>query len=172
MNKKFVALFLITIALTNSVLSRPHSPESFTHFHLAAWYSDVTTIHNLCSLGYSSDAQDEFDWTALHIAAAWGHFACVKALVENGANIFLETNNHQIAEELAWSFRTIAPGSQHEKIWFYLKTEREKYERLAHQMELEKMREMKRAQKKELKKMRQHQKNLERTLATEAMDCE
>lgn len=158
MSKKIVALFLIAIALTNSALSIPHSPESFTHFHLAAWYSDVATINNLCALGYSPDAQDEFNWTALHIAAAWGYFACVKALVENGANIFLETNNHQTAEDLAWQFRTIKTESHHEKIWFYLKTEREKQERMARQRELE--------------RMRAYQQNLAKAFATEAMDCE
>ncbi len=172
MNKKFAALFFIIFTLTKSALPIPPLLEGFTHYHRAAWYSDVPTINNLVANGYSPDIQDEFGWTALHIAAAWGHFACVKALVENGANIFLETNNYQTAEELAWQYRQLVPECHHEKIWLYLKIEREKYEQQANKIELTRMREMQRAHKKELKKMCQHEKNLARTFATEAMDCE
>ncbi|QQR49154.1 ankyrin repeat domain-containing protein [bacterium] len=172
MNKKFAALFFIIFTLTKSALPIPPLLEGFTHYHRAAWYSDVATINNLLVNGYSPDVQDEFGWTALHIAAAWGHFACVIALVQNGADIFLETNNNQTAEELAWQYRQLTPECHHEKIWFYLKTEREKYERQANKIELAKIRDMQRAEKKEFKRMRKYQKDLEKTFATEAMDCE
>lgn len=61
----------------------------------AAFEGKLDALRMLTGRGGNPDKSDQFGNTALHLAAAKGHLACVDFLVKFGANIFaLDIDNH------------------------------------------------------------------------------
>lgn len=67
----------------------------------AAFEGQLEALRVLIGKGGNPDNFDIFGNTALHFAAARGHFACVQFLVKFGCNIYcVDVDNHS-AKELA-----------------------------------------------------------------------
>ncbi len=115
MNKKFIALFLITLACAThaeSAMTALHEAadngnvaelerllatkqfninaqddHGLTPLHYATWKNQPPCITTLLQYGASVNVRDQNQWTPLHFAAFCGRYACAIRLVNGGADI-------------------------------------------------------------------------------------
>ncbi len=62
------------------------STGAWTEVHLAAWHGDAPTLTTLLENGADSEAQDQFQSTALEIAAVGNNLECVTILLDHNAD--------------------------------------------------------------------------------------
>ena len=110
MNKKLIALFLISLTLTTKILPaaqyRRGWPEGWTELHEAVLKNDREDLMRMLNQSCAGiNAQDSFGWTALHYAAQFGYLDCVQKLVNKGAHIFIPTYDGATPEAIAFKHR-------------------------------------------------------------------
>ena len=66
---------------------RPKTANLFANIHDAVEAGDLANVEKFLNEGVAADAQDGRGATALHIAAARGHFEIAKVLIGEGADV-------------------------------------------------------------------------------------
>ncbi len=105
MNKKFIQLFLITLAFIKTALPQANPPQE-TPLHVHARNSDSNQLRSLLSdrnftAKYNINAPDHYGYTALHWAAQNGHPFCVYLLKRAKADFSVKDLNGNTAADLA-----------------------------------------------------------------------
>ena len=71
--------------------------------HIASQEGNLEIVNELLAFGVVIDAADGRDWRALHYAKSWGHWRIVEALLAEGANPLLSSNNGTRPSKVGWS---------------------------------------------------------------------